>query len=141
MKYWTEALVKNFEGQLSKLHLFIAYDTRSLWGKKSIAMAQHPRKRKAGAVDTTVSHNDARPAKVGRDTSNIDHDEISTGQRFGEDTEFLPLNQLSQVVGADEDDAQATDVIQGSQEEDGSSLSSNILYGRSDSAHLSRKKV
>jgi SWI/SNF-related matrix-associated actin-dependent regulator of chromatin subfamily A3 len=58
----------------------------------------------------------------------LDQD-TSSGQRFGESVDFIPLNQLSQVAGADEDDEAALDVIQGSQEVDATSLTSSILYG------------
>lgn len=55
--------------------------------------------------------------------------DTSSGQRFGESADFMPLNQLSQVVGADEEDEEALDVIQGSQEVDEASLTTSILYG------------
>ncbi|KAJ5507433.1 hypothetical protein N7527_009576 [Penicillium freii] len=55
--------------------------------------------------------------------------DTSSGQRFGESADFIPLNQLSQVVGADEEDEVALDVIQGSQEVDETSLTTSILYG------------
>ncbi|KAJ5398775.1 hypothetical protein N7465_009264 [Penicillium sp. CMV-2018d] len=55
--------------------------------------------------------------------------DTSSGQRFGESADFIPLNQLSQVVGADEEDEEALDVIQGSQEVDETSLTTSILYG------------
>ncbi|KAJ5198849.1 Zinc finger RING-type [Penicillium cf. griseofulvum] len=62
------------------------------------------------------------------DYISLDQD-TSSGQRVGESADFIPLNQLSQVAGADEDDEAALDVIQGSQEVDGTSLTSSILYG------------
>ncbi|KAJ9488085.1 hypothetical protein VN97_g5231 [Penicillium thymicola] len=55
--------------------------------------------------------------------------DTNSGQRFGESADFIPLNQLSQVVGADEEDEEALDVIQGSQEVDETSLTTSILYG------------
>ncbi|OQD92008.1 hypothetical protein PENSOL_c046G09610 [Penicillium solitum] len=55
--------------------------------------------------------------------------DTSSGERFGESADFIPLNQLSQVVGADEEDEEALDVIQGSQEVDEASLTTSILYG------------
>ncbi|CAG8900036.1 unnamed protein product [Penicillium egyptiacum] len=58
----------------------------------------------------------------------LDQD-TSPGQRFGESADFIPLNQLSQVFGADEEDEEALNVIQGSQEVDEASLTSSILYG------------
>lgn len=51
---------------------------------------------------------------------------LTTWQRFGQNTQYMPL---SQVAGADEDDAQAEDVVQGSQDADESSVSSAMLYG------------
>ncbi|OQE40343.1 hypothetical protein PENCOP_c006G02635 [Penicillium coprophilum] len=53
----------------------------------------------------------------------------SLGQRVGDPVDFNPLNQLSQVAGADEDEEEALDVIQGSQEVDETSLTTSILYG------------
>ncbi|KAG0155809.1 hypothetical protein PDIDSM_2982 [Penicillium digitatum] len=58
----------------------------------------------------------------------LDH-HTSSGRRFGESADFIPLNQLTQVVGADEEDEEALDVIEGSQEVDETSLTSSILYG------------
>ncbi|KAF4763315.1 hypothetical protein HAV15_000818 [Penicillium sp. str.  len=55
--------------------------------------------------------------------------DTSSGERFGESADFIPLNQLSQVVGADEEDEEALDVIQGSQEVNEASLTTSILYG------------
>ncbi|CAI7566670.1 unnamed protein product [Penicillium palitans] len=55
--------------------------------------------------------------------------DTSSGRRFGESADSMPLNQLSQVVGADEEDEEALDVIQGSQEVDEASLTTSILYG------------
>jgi hypothetical protein len=52
-------------------------------------------------------------------------DNTSTGQRFGETTDFLPLTQVS---GEDEDE-EAANAIQGTQGGDDSSLASTVLYG------------
>ncbi|KAL5342935.1 SNF2 family N-terminal domain-containing protein [Aspergillus crustosus] len=53
-----------------------------------------------------------------------------SGQRFGEETTFVPLSQASQVsLIEDEDDAAAADVIQGSQEGDDSSETTQLHYG------------
>ncbi|GKZ18628.1 hypothetical protein AbraIFM66951_007648 [Aspergillus brasiliensis] len=51
----------------------------------------------------------------------------TNGQRFGQDTTFVPLSQ-SDDGGEDEDDAQATDLIQGSQDA-GDDASTYIHYG------------
>ncbi|KAJ6034488.1 uncharacterized protein N7446_009238 [Penicillium canescens] len=56
-------------------------------------------------------------------SSNLDN--TSTGQRFGETTDFLPLTQVS---GEDEDE-EAANAIQGTQGGDDSSLASTVLYG------------
>lgn len=100
-----------------------------------VTMAWYPGKRKSEAVDLTTNgsdDSDARAAKISRTASSLSPEGTgtSTGQRFGESTEFLPLNQLSQVAGADEDDAQAADLVQGSQDVDESSMGSFVLYGR-----------
>jgi SWI/SNF-related matrix-associated actin-dependent regulator of chromatin subfamily A3 len=58
-------------------------------------------------------------------SSNLDN--TSTGQRFGETTDFLPLTQVS---GEDEDE-EAANAIQGTQGGDDSSLASTVLYGMS----------
>ncbi|KAL2825635.1 SNF2 family N-terminal domain-containing protein [Aspergillus cavernicola] len=53
-----------------------------------------------------------------------------SGQRFGQDTSFVPLSQASQVsLGEDEDDAGAADLIQGSQEGEDSSDTTQLHYG------------
>jgi hypothetical protein len=59
---------------------------------------------------------------------------ITTGQRFGRTVDYVPVKSannipLSQVAGADEDDAHAEDLVQGSQGVDESSVSSATLYG------------
>ncbi|KAJ6110073.1 hypothetical protein N7486_002308 [Penicillium sp. IBT 16267x] len=82
-----------------------------------------PRKRKSDVVDFT---DEPRAAKVNRPTPYSEPQTISNGERFGESAEFLPLTQ---VAGADEDDAQATELIEGTQDVDESSLSTTMLYG------------
>lgn len=59
---------------------------------------------------------------------------ITIGQRFGRTVDYVPVESadnlpLSQVAGADEDDAHAEDLVQGSQGVDESAVSSAILYG------------
>ncbi|KAL5360340.1 SNF2 family N-terminal domain-containing protein [Aspergillus floccosus] len=55
----------------------------------------------------------------------------SSGQRLGEATTFVPLSQSSQAYTAidEEEDAEAVDVVQGTQGVDDSSPVSTILYG------------
>ncbi|BAE61932.1 unnamed protein product [Aspergillus oryzae RIB40] len=55
---------------------------------------------------------------------------VTRGQRLGEDTLFAPLSQSSQLAADDEeDDAQAADVIPGSQAADDPAAGSSMLYG------------
>lgn len=89
-------------------------------------MARYPGKRKSDTVDSTED----RAPKSSRTTPYLEPQGFTTGQRFGEDADFIPLNQLSQVAGADEDDAEAADVIPDTQDEAESSLTTNILYGK-----------
>lgn len=89
-------------------------------------MARYPGKRKSDTVDSTED----RAPKSSRTTPYLEPQGYTTGQRFGEDADFIPLNQLSQVAGADEDDAEAADVIPDTQDEAESSLTTNILYGK-----------
>ncbi|KAJ5573642.1 uncharacterized protein N7459_008069 [Penicillium hispanicum] len=91
-------------------------------------MTQYPRKRKSDLVDRTQDE-DVHTSKAIR-TKPAEHlQDIVRGERLGESAEFLPLNQLSQVAGADEEDAEAAELVQGSQDVDESSMSTNILYG------------
>lgn len=80
-------------------------------------MARFPAKRGIEKVDPTADEDD-RGHKASR---------ITSGQRFGEDTQFVPLSQSSQSFGQEEDDAQAADLIQGSQDMD--DASTYTLYG------------
>lgn len=89
-------------------------------------MARYPGKRKSDVVDSTEDHEDRAP----KTSRTLEPQSFTTGQRFGESADFIPLNQLSQVAGADEDDAEAADVIPDTQGEAESSLTTNILYGR-----------
>ncbi|GJP90012.1 hypothetical protein CBS115989_17 [Aspergillus niger] len=81
-------------------------------------MGRTPGKRGFEQVDLTTDEatNNTRHHPTPRTTIN--------GQRFGQDTTFVPLSQS----GEDEDDAQATDLIQGSQDA-GDDASTYIHYG------------
>lgn len=92
-------------------------------------MTQYPRKRKSDFVDSTQDKS-SHVSKISRITPAEHLRGLIRGERLGESTEFLPLNQLSQVSGADEEDAEAAEVVQDSQDVDESSLSTNILYGK-----------
>lgn len=82
----------------------------------------------ANAVDLTgdglESETLSRPAKVSRIAPPGHTQNTSSEQRFGEDATFVPLSQASAIDG---DDAEAEDLIQGSQDYDVSI--SYILYG------------
>ena len=84
-----------------------------------------PGKRKFDAVDLTGGDADIHTPKAGRIVSS----NASTGQRFGQDTEFIPFSELYQPTLTDEDDTQAADLIQGSQDFDDTSLNDYTLYG------------
>ncbi|KKK16658.1 SNF2 family helicase [Aspergillus rambellii] len=81
-------------------------------------MGAPSRKRSIDQIDLTVSDGEDSRSKV----------PCISGQRFGQDTTFVPLSQASQVyVVEDEDDAQA--LIQGSQEVDDSEDVARLHYG------------
>lgn len=91
-------------------------------------------KRKSNVVDLTNddSNGDARASKASRTASPSQNPQsVSTGQRFGESADFIPLNLLSQVSSADDEDAQAADLVQGGHDGDESSFANSILYGTS----------
>jgi SWI/SNF-related matrix-associated actin-dependent regulator of chromatin subfamily A3 len=93
--------------------------------------AQYGRAPKFTRADPTLNTDKASSGQRFGETVDyipLDQD-TSPGQRFGESADFIPLNQLSQVFGADEEDEEALNVIQGSQEVDETSLTSSILYG------------
>ncbi|KAB8264041.1 SNF2 family N-terminal domain-containing protein [Aspergillus pseudonomiae] len=80
-------------------------------------------KRQADQIDLTQSDdtNQHSTPKIPR---------VSHGQRFGEAALFVPLSQSSQTAADDEeDDAQAADVIPGSQAADDPAAANSMLYG------------
>ncbi|KAJ5287188.1 hypothetical protein N7478_002874 [Penicillium angulare] len=93
-------------------------------------MTQYPKKRKSDIDTVDLKGDDAgRPSKANRTTPYLDPQNVSTGQRFGESADYIPLTQ---VTGADEDDAEAEELVQGTQGADESSMSSNMHYGTLD---------
>ncbi|KAL4890056.1 SNF2 family N-terminal domain-containing protein [Aspergillus ambiguus] len=84
-------------------------------------------KRPINRVDLTQSDGDEDERQTTPKTPRLEY----SGQRFGETTSFVPLSQSSQsYIGVDdEDDAQAVDVVQGSQEVDDPSSGDTMLYG------------
>ncbi|CAG8406784.1 unnamed protein product [Penicillium salamii] len=83
-------------------------------------------KRKSN-IDSEALANDAGHASKICRASAGSPESASTGQRFGETADFIPLPPLSQSFEFDEDDEEAADEVQGSQ--DVSSLTTSILYG------------
>lgn len=79
--------------------------------------------------DLTADDASTRASKTSRTESSLDPQTVSTDQRFGEPADFIPLNQLSQVDGADDEDAQAAEVVQGTQESGENSMVNSTLYG------------
>lgn len=67
-------------------------------------------------------------SKASRTTAPSNLPNSSAGQRFGETVDYIPLTQ---VLGADEEDAAATEVVQGSQDSDDAATSNFIFYGMS----------
>jgi SWI/SNF-related matrix-associated actin-dependent regulator of chromatin subfamily A3 len=108
-------------------------------------MTGHPGKRKSDAGSSDAPRFDVPESRASKLRKLIrpDPPATTTGQRFGETVQYIPTEgtiipaestdriPLSQVAGADEDDAQAEDLIQGSQVADESSVSSATLYGMS----------
>lgn len=92
-------------------------------------------KRKSNDGSDAPENEVARAPKASRIALNP---EETTGQRFGETVDFIPLPPLSQVFAFDQDDDQAADVVQGSQEVDDYSLTTYILYGMHSSSDLCR---
>lgn len=92
-------------------------------------MAKNPGKRKTDAVDLTTDNVSARAAKASRTESSLGAQTLSPGQRFGESTDFIPINQLSQAEGADDEDAQASELIHGSQDPGEGPMGNYVLYG------------
>ncbi|KAL4870522.1 hypothetical protein BDV12DRAFT_165761 [Aspergillus spectabilis] len=86
-------------------------------------MVSLPAKRPIRQVDLTQDEvHEVAPAPPTK------HPRLS-GQRFGRETTFVPLSQASQVSLEDEDDAVAADVVQGSQEGDEASDTTQLHYG------------
>lgn len=85
-------------------------------------------KRRIEQVDPAAGDDAQAPAQ--KATRAVEGPQAPEGQRFGETTEFLPLRQSSQGTGQQEDDEeQATDLVQGSQDMDDSVYATFILYG------------
>lgn len=106
------------------------YDFQSMHfvNQASSNMTQHNGKRKPDTVDLTTDDASNRVPKTSR-TGSFDPQTITSGQRFGETEDFIPLNQLSQVDGAEDEDAQAAELVQSTQDSGESSMGDYILYG------------
>ncbi|KAJ6007724.1 hypothetical protein N7540_011700 [Penicillium herquei] len=84
-------------------------------------------KKRKSEIDLTEESDETRPAKTTRDATYLSPEDISPGQRFGENTEFVPLTQ---VPDADEDDADAANIAE--ENEDADESVSRMLYGTLD---------
>ncbi|KAJ5626869.1 hypothetical protein N7528_004296 [Penicillium herquei] len=82
-------------------------------------------KKRKSEIDLTGESDETRPAKTIRDTTYLSPVAISTGQRFGENTEFVPLTQVP-----DEDDDDAANIAEDNEDTDESV--SRMLYGTLD---------
>ncbi|KOC12858.1 SNF2 family helicase [Aspergillus flavus AF70] len=90
---------------------------------EGITMGVRRGKRQVDQIDLTQS-DDENPQSTPKTPR------VTRGQRLGEDTLFAPLGQSSQLAADDEeDDAQAADVIPGSQAADDPAAGSSMLYG------------
>ncbi|KAJ5775237.1 uncharacterized protein N7511_000248 [Penicillium nucicola] len=72
-----------------------------------------------GAIEPVMS------SSINSPTTFFSHNNTTTGQRFGQSTDFLPLTQ----VGDEDEDEQAANAVEGAQGGDDSSLASTVLYG------------
>lgn len=96
-------------------------------------------KRKSNVTPDGLETEAGRAPKVSRTPAL--NSEISSGQRFGESVDFIPLPPLSQSFEADEADEDAADVVEGSQDVDESSLTTSILYGMHRSITLLKSSI
>jgi SWI/SNF-related matrix-associated actin-dependent regulator of chromatin subfamily A3 len=79
------------------------------------------RKRHIDAIDLTQDEGSSRPAKVGRSPQpGLSGNNMNAGQRFGQDTAFVPLSQADSIRFSqlDDDDADADDLVQSTQNAD-----------------------
>ena len=123
----------------SQVQLFTIQTTASIQSPNSHNMAPvqgNRGKRKANTLEYAANEADVinpngssgfdpRPAKATRIGSPVTDENVSSGQRFGEAVSFLPLSSQASVF--EEDDAEAEDLIQGSQGYDTSA--DYIFYG------------
>lgn len=93
-------------------------------------MTNYPRKRQSNVLGL-IEQDEGPAPKTSRTAESFSlpvFNSFSTGRRFGERVDFMPL---SQVPHADEEDADAAEIIDNSQDADESSLATSILYGAS----------
>lgn len=83
-------------------------------------------KRNADSAELTTIAGQDRATKTSRNASPSNPPNSNSGQRFGEQTEYIPLTQ---VAGADEDDAAANELVSDGQ--DGDHTSNFVFYGAS----------
>jgi SWI/SNF-related matrix-associated actin-dependent regulator of chromatin subfamily A3 len=92
-------------------------------------MTRYPGKRKSDAIDlTSTDDGSTRAPKASRTEPSSDSpQDVSSGMRFGESADYIPLPPLSQVAFVDEEEDQANELVQGSQ--DDASTGNVTLYG------------
>lgn len=88
-------------------------------------------KRNADSAGLTTIAGQDRATKTSRSASPLNPPNSNSGQRFGEQTEYIPLTQ---VAGADEDDAAANELVPDGQ--DGDHTSNFVFYGASNCIRL-----
>lgn len=92
-------------------------------------MPRRTSKRNADSAGLTVAgleEDQDRAAKTSRNASPSSQPNSNSGQRLGEQTEYIPLTQ---VAGADEEDDAANELVPDSQDSD--YTSNFVLYGAS----------
>lgn len=93
-----------------------------------------PRKRRVDTIDLTQDEGSSRPAKIGRSPQPGFSASTNAGQRFGQDTAFVPLSQADSIRFSqlDDDDAGADDLVQSTQNtDDFNSISDSEFLGKS----------
>ena len=86
-------------------------------------------KRRIGATDAADKENANRPAKAVKSHRSGPLANASNGQRFGQETDFIPLSQTSSSSQIEDDDAGANDLIQSSQYYDDVDVNEYDHYG------------
>jgi SWI/SNF-related matrix-associated actin-dependent regulator of chromatin subfamily A3 len=94
-------------------------------------MVRRAIKRKIEVIDLTSSDKEYahHQTKHSRSDASNPQLQVSRGQRFGQETAFVPLSQSSQVPEYYEDEDDAGQIIQNSQGFDDAAYNSSQFYG------------